>query len=199
VAKNTYRSRYVDDPFSLRRRRQISFDRQDTLFVSNEYPRTKLQGLVKLSIISPFAHAETISTFITVPNPEDNALFGYSLAYSTVTNVLYVGSPGHNQNSGAVYGYRIGVQPEGFVINRHIAPATPNVPGLEFGTDLACSNDSMRVAVSVPGYRSLNSYGAVFVYNFASTSTATVITGDDLPAPMGGNDQFGKVVRITQD
>jgi len=170
--------------------------------ISNQFVN---QGVVKLSIINENGRRETTATVITTPNPGNNTRFGKSLAYSTQTSKLIVGSPGYANGIGAIYRYTVGVTTS--VNVTYSSRTSPSIStGSNFGTNIAANWNNSIVAVTAPGINNtLGSTGAVFVYRENSTTNVLeqlkIISGDssELPVTFGASDNFGSTIKLTKD
>jgi hypothetical protein len=175
------------------------------------------QGIVKLSLINYNLLEEVGQVAITTPHHGDNANFGASLvaAPNSTSTTLMVGAPGEYTAAGSVYVYNVGattstiyVTPNASITLQHTLAHQPPVGSL-FGYSMSGNADLSRVAVSAPGYPVFDTLGntvrvgAVYVYNFASTSTeAQLILGNDttiFPAAFTETDSFGDTVKMSQD
>jgi hypothetical protein len=165
------------------------------------------QGIVKISLYDENDIDETAKVVVTTPVPADDVLFGYDLAYSTITNSLLVGAPGQNNNAGTVYKYTITSTASTVVTSYQGAITLPTLSsGYRFGSAITGNARLTRYAVSAPGYvntvnpDSAGSRGAVYVYD-TSLVTPQIITGDTLSLPsfFGPTDIFGSTIKMTKD
>ena len=160
------------------------------------------QGAVKLTIIDRENRSEIDNVVITTPNPEDNALFGASIAYSSLTNQLLVGSPGYNGNKGAVYRYGVSVTSSSVSVVYQGSTTVANLNDSLYGSAITGNRNLTRYAVASPGYSQTvhGSRGAIYVYD-TSTSTVQIITGDDpaYPSLFGVSEIFGSSVQMSKD
>lgn len=160
------------------------------------------QGAVKISLIDRSGFDELDRVVVTTPNPADSALFGMSVAYSTTTNKLLIGSPGYNSNIGAVYQYQVNASTSS-VTATIVSTISENVyAGSKFGSAITGNHDLSRYAVSAPGYypNAYGSLGAVFVYD-SNLTNPQIITGDDSAYPVyfSSSETFGTTVQMTDD
>jgi hypothetical protein len=158
------------------------------------------QGLIKLSTLDSNGR-ETLSKVITTPDPEDNCKFGSSIFYSSLTNTLLVGAPGHFNNTGTVYAFRVTVSTSSIAIvstSSYIISAATT--GSNFGFNISADKTATKIAISAPGVVSTGSFGAVYVYNTLTSLTHIQrITGDDVPNPLTGTEIFGSTVKMSHD
>jgi hypothetical protein len=158
------------------------------------------QGLVKLSTLNS-SGVESLITVITTPSPENNSKFGASIAYSTTTNKLLVSAPGYKNNTGTVYTYNVSVSTSSITVTSATAGIiSAGTTGSNFGFAIGINRSADRIAVSAPGFVSTGSFGAVYIYNTAtSLSHIQRITGDDIPEPLSGIEIFGTTIKMTGD
>jgi hypothetical protein len=176
------------------------------------------QGVVKLSLLNSVT-ARLVDTavypgaslVVTTTATTTSSQFGWSVALSTATVIststntltLLVGAPAEDTRKGQVYRFTVSVNTAtlgisvttGTTLSRSVLNG-----GSEFGSEITGNNLLTRVAVSAPGYLGNTSTGAVFVYDFATTSTPVMITGDML----GGNslsesDLFATKIKMSID
>ena len=103
-------------------------------------------------------------------------LFGYSLAISANGNILAVGAPGTNSNSGAVYIYK--VTNTGFVLFKTInSSSLPEIqPSDQFGFSLDLTSDGSTLVVGSPSSDTLNlNSGKVYVFTGTNFDLQQVI------------------------
>jgi hypothetical protein len=176
------------------------------------------QGVVKLSLLNSVtarlvdtAAFPDASLVITTTATTTSSQFGWSVALSTATVIstttntltLLVGAPAEDTRKGQVYRFTVSVNTTTSGIS--ITPGTTllrstlNV-GSEFGSEITGNTLLTRVAVSAPGFLSNTSTGAVFVYNFATTSTSTMLTGDMLGEnSLSESDLFATKIKMSAD
>ena len=149
------------------------------------------QGLVKLSLITPLGFSEFGQAVITTPNPQDNSLFGTSIAYSTLTNRLLVGSPGEQK----VYVYDLTVTTSTVTVASNFTEYVTTSTTGNFGNAITGNDTLTLFAVSAPTYAAESSTGAVHIYN--SLEHIQTITDIDLPTPIDSGIVFGKTIKMT--
>ena len=161
------------------------------------------QGVVKLSLLNEFQNFSERGTtgrqVITTPNPQANAQFGTSVAYSTATQTLLVGAPGESTNNGTVYLFNITINSSGTAVTASSPIAISTALSTLFGSAISGNLDLSRFAVTAPDTVNAVTSGTVYVYS--GTSILQEITSADLAAsiPMTNNDKFGESVTMTPD
>ena len=160
------------------------------------------QGVVKLTLIDRSNRSEIDNVVITTPNPANNVLFGSSIAYSTLTNRLLIGSPGHNGNKGAIYRYGVTITSSSVNVSYQNIITVTNLNNSLYGSEIVGNRSLSRYAVTSPGYSQTvhGSRGAIYVYD-DSTSTVQIITGDDptYPSLFGSTETFGSSIQMSND
>jgi hypothetical protein len=147
------------------------------------------QGFVKFSKIDFDNNDVTFEFAIGSPEPAENANFGHDIFVgniSTSSKVVFVASPGQNNNQGAVYHSIINVVNTNSVqivtsVDSNVKLPMPAITdSSRFGHAITGNYDGTRVAVAAPGWST--STGAVYVYTSSDHDeyvTSQIITSVD--------------------
>lgn len=164
------------------------------------------QGVVKITLYNEDDIDERAKVVITSGTPEEDALYGYDLSYSTASTTLLVGAPGQFNGTGLVYRYNVVSSDStvSVVYQGTVSPIDP-ISNSRFGSSISANANASRYVISAPGYNSAvsptsaGSKGAIYVFN--NGSQVQIITGDEstLPSFFGPTDVFGSVVKMTKD
>jgi hypothetical protein len=178
------------------------------------------QGVVKLSLLNPTTSREADTAVypnavvvITTTATTTSSQFGASVALSTATAIstttnnltLLVGAPVETLQKGEVYRFTVAVNTTTLGVSVGAPtkllgnPAYPLNTGSLFGSEISGNESLSRVAITAPGFVN-TSTGVVFVYNFATTSTPSVIAGDSLGSnKLGTSDFFATKIKMSND
>lgn len=176
------------------------------------------QGIVKLSLLNPATAREADSAVypqsrivLTTTATTTSSQFGWSVALSTSTSTstttnsltLLIGAPAEDNEKGQVYRFTVLVNTATFVVSA--TSTTLLVRGAlnnesRFGSVISGNQSLTRVAVTAPGLLNTTSTGAVFVYDFATTSTPMIISGSILGEnSLNDSDGFATTVKMSDD
>ena len=145
------------------------------------------QGLVKIVRYDFDNNEPLFETVIASPVPQSNSNFGHDLYLGNISvssKIIFVSSPGQNNNVGAVHYNRINsittasLSIAAGVVTNAALTASGLTANSRFGHAIAGNYTGSRVAVAAPGWST--STGAVYVYSstdYDTYSNVQVITG----------------------
>lgn len=136
----------------------------DIAFVAGPYDNSYL-GNVYVYSFNGFNY--NIISNLSPVSVTGHVYFGSSICTSRNGNILAIGAPGIDNNSGGFYIYSIsGI---GYSLISKITPPV-TTPNISFGSSLACSADGKTIIVGAPrdvfDPNSSDSYGSLWVYTF---------------------------------
>jgi hypothetical protein len=161
-------------------------------------------GVVKLSVITTNTY-QLLDQSVVISTPTNNTgtNFGWSIALSktasTNTQKLIVGAPALDTENvgGEVYVFEVSVSSATISISTGTLISHPPAGvGSRFGFDISGNSSLTRYAISDPGYMSISSVGAVYIFDNTGTQVQ-LITGDSLPNKMITGDLFGTSVEMS--